>query len=570
MYDISIKNGNQTRYMHRGGIVQTAEKLPSATIQDEINAISSLSFSIYPNNPCYDCLFPFLTTVEVYNNKKQRVDFTGRVLKITPQLDSDGMYYKNVVCENRMAYLRDSIQPYTEERQYDGDDSRNGLQEFIDLILENHNAQVTNEKKIYRGNITVNPFATSDGVYKGLNYETTWEIIINKLIGSFGGEIDLREDNGILYLDYKPEIGTTRATTIELAKNVESASRDIDPTKIVTRVIPLGAKLKKEVIDEQGNVTEVETEERLNVKSVNDDKIYLEDTTAADLYGVIYGTAIFDDVTQAANLKIKGEQYLSDNNKINISDNVTALDLSLIELDIDDFMVFDKYPYKNPVLGIDDTLKVIKKTTNIIEPYASSFTLGNSTKLLSDAIFDYETKIKDIQNEASATKTEIKNSNTDVFNYIDKRASKIEQSTNQIKAEVERTTVSKTIYEEFATTVRNILQMNEDGIAMVFETINQSIATVNGRQETNYNNILKYIRFVDGNIILGEQGNEMTLTISNNRMSFKQNGAEVAYMSNNKLYIGNAEVKSGGTLQLGNFAFVPRSDGSLSFVKVGD
>lgn len=570
MYDVLIKNENVTQYAHRSETAQTNDKLSSAVIQDEINAISSLSFTIHPNNPCYSRLQPFSSLVEVFDAQKQKSAFKGRILKITPQLDTDGGFYKTVVCESRLAYLRDSIQPYTAKRQYDGDDTRNGLQEFVDLILANHNAQVTDDKKIYRGDVTVNPFKTSDGVYKGLNYETTWDVIKNKLIGSYGGEIDLREGaDGKLYLDYKEGIGTTRATIIEIAKNIESASREIDPTTIITRLIPLGAKQKATETDENGNAVEKETEERLTIESVNGGLKYIEDTTAVALYGVIYGTVIYDDVTQASNLKRKGEQYLVDNNKINISDTVTALDLSLIGLDIDGFDVFDKYPYKNSVLGIDDTLKIIKKTTNIIEPYASSFTLGNSTKLLSDALFDYDKDIKSIRDSASVIKTEIKNGNTDLHSYVDSRASSLEQTASKIKAEVEETILDVTNNGEFATMVKNILQMDKNGTAMIFETIKQSIETVDGKQQSNYGNILKYIRFVDGNIILGQEGNEMTLTISNNRMAFKQNGVEVAYMSDNKLYIGNAEVKSGGVFQIGNFAFVPRSDGSLSFLKVG-
>ena len=116
------------------------------------------------------------------------------MLQIIPQMDSKGVVSKEVVCEDRKGYLQDTIQPYTEEKQYSGDETRNGLQEFIDVILSNHNAQVEDEKKIYRGNVTVTTFESSEGVYKGLNYETTWNCIKDKLINSFGGQIQLREE----------------------------------------------------------------------------------------------------------------------------------------------------------------------------------------------------------------------------------------------------------------------------------------------------------------------------------------------------------------------------------------
>ena len=85
--------------------------------------------------------------------------------------------------------------------------------------------------------------------------------------------------------------------------------------------------------------------------------------------------------------------------------------------------------------------------------------------------------------------------------------------------------------------------------------------------EKQFNTINKYIRFVDGKIILGEMGNELTLTIQNDRLSFMQSNVEVAYFSDNKLYINQAEVLT--SLKIGKFEFVPGTNGSLSLRKKG-
>ena len=66
--------------------------------------------------------------------------------------------------------------------------------------------------------------------------------------------------------------------------------------------------------------------------------------------------------------------------------------------------------------------------------------------------------------------------------------------------------------------------------------------------------------------ILGEINNSLMLKISNDKISFLQNGIEVAYMTDNKLYITDGEFLN--SLQLGNFAFYPRSSGNLSFKKI--
>ena len=85
--------------------------------------------------------------------------------------------------------------------------------------------------------------------------------------------------------------------------------------------------------------------------------------------------------------------------------------------------------------------------------------------------------------------------------------------------------------------------------------------------EKQFDTINKYIRFVDGKIILGEMGNELTLTIQNDRLSFMQSNVEVAYFSDNKLYINKAEVLT--SLKIGKFEWVPGTDGSLSLRKRG-
>lgn len=72
----------------------------------------------------------------------------------------------------------------------------------------------------------------------------------------------------------------------------------------------------------------------------------------------------------------------------------------------------------------------------------------------------------------------------------------------------------------------------------------------------------RYIRFVDGNIILGEEGNQITLKIENDIMGFYEEGNQVAYLSDNKLYVTDAEIVN--RLALGRFAFFPRSNGNLT------
>ena len=105
-----------------------------------------------------------------------------------------------------------------------------------------------------------------------------------------------------------------------------------------------------------------------------------------------------------------------------------------------------------------------------------------------------------------------------------------------------------------------------DQIVMNFTTTTNSITATNDEVARIYNERIQYIRFENGDIVLGEQGNELTLRISNDRISFVQDNLEVAYFSDQKLYVTNGEFLT--SLNLGVFGFVPAQNGSLSFKKV--
>lgn len=104
-------------------------------------------------------------------------------------------------------------------------------------------------------------------------------------------------------------------------------------------------------------------------------------------------------------------------------------------------------------------------------------------------------------------------------------------------------------------------------IASASDDMQSKLDASNNVTNQKFGEISKHIRFVDGKIILGETGSELTLTVQNDRVSFQQSGNEVAYFSNNNLYIKRAEVLT--TLRIGNYEWAPRNDGGLALRKRG-
>jgi hypothetical protein len=128
--------------------------------------------------------------------------------------------------------------------------------------------------------------------------------------------------------------------------------------------------------------------------------------------------------------------------------------------------------------------------------------------------------------------------------------------------------VSESELETTAQTLSTQITQNAEAITLNFNNLTQEIKTVEGNAQSQFEEIEKYIRFEDGDIILGEVGNEITLRLENDRIRFLQTGAEVAYFSNNKLFVTDAEIL--GSLRIGKFAFLPRANGNTSLKKVVD
>lgn len=126
------------------------------------------------------------------------------------------------------------------------------------------------------------------------------------------------------------------------------------------------------------------------------------------------------------------------------------------------------------------------------------------------------------------------------------------------------TAESLRISEENTTQITNLVQQ-ASGFEMNFTTITNTITELNDQFYADKDERISYIRFEDGKIYLGKQAeadeDDFQMVISNEKISFLQNGVEVAYLSNNKLYITDAQIT--GSLRIGNYLIQQRTNGNL-------
>lgn len=405
MFIVTLENNGTVTEIH-GEI----EKLKSGKVVKGINSIDTFSFSLLPSNIGFNLIHDFMTLVKVYNTNKNRYEFYGRVLYSDTTMAESGLITKDVTCESYFGYMCDSQQIYVAEQNW----TVIGL---LRHIVNTHNSQVEAHKHFTIGEVTATD--PNDNIYCGIQRENTWDTIKKKLIDVLGGEIRFRVNGETIYLDYLVEIGTTRSTKISVSRNMKSIKQEKDPSAYITRLIPLGCKLSND------------SETRLDVATVNNGSIYIDDEQAIEIYGIHVGYVTWDDVTDANNLLSKGKAWLAENNKISIKYSITALDLSLLGLDVDDFEVHDYYPIENALIDVDDVARLIKKNVDVCEEIKSTIEFGENLKTLSDIQLEQaantSTAVANVEGNLEAKIVALDNKTTQKFTVTDQDIKSINQ-----------------------------------------------------------------------------------------------------------------------------------------------
>ena len=512
-------------------------KIFNPSVELELNKTGSFEFTIYPDHPYFGLVKKMKSIITIFQDDFRI--FRGRVLD-----DEVGWHNeKAIVCEGDMAFLLDSVlRPFS----FSGTPA-----EFLTYVLTLHNAQVDAEKQFQMGNVTVEGFVN----YEAADYITTKDTIDKELLEQFGGYLMTRFEDGVAYVDYLKEINLLSPQTIKFGKNLLDLKRIRKGADIATVVIPLGAKLK----DEDGK----DTNQRLTIESVNGGADFIQNDSAISQYGIIVKSVIFEDITDPAELKLKGEAYLSDSINQWETIELTAADLATVDKDITSFHLGTQVRAESKPHGLNQLFLVSKLSIKLLDPGANKMTLGKSIPAFSEAvkgISNSQGQILQVVEKSAQAASEA------VYNVEQNLQASIQVSAENIQSVVAETYSLKEDTEALVSSVSTEIEQTKNSVEIQFNQFSADIEAIVAGTDAEFEEIRKYIRFVDGQILLGEVGNELELQISNDRISFLQDGAEVAYFSNRKLYVTDTQILH--SLQLGNFAFMPRENGNLSFKKI--
>ena len=140
----------------------------------------------------------------------------------------------------------------------------------------------------------------------------------------------------------------------------------------------------------------------------------------------------------------------------------------------------------------------------------------------------------------------------------------------EIRSEVRRDYASADDVAQLSATVSTLAEQTESNFTWAVTKINEVIEDAAASQaltEEQLALIRTYMSFGEDGLTIGKSGNPLTFRVVNDRLAFYMNNTEVAYLSNNKLYVTQAEILA--KLQIGKFAYEPQSNGNLSVIYTG-
>lgn len=530
-------------------------KLFEPQLDLEVNKTGSFTFTIDSAHPHYDRLKKLKSIIRVYQDNY--LLFRGRILN-----DGQGWYNeKQVSCEGELAFLLDSIQrPY----DFQSGENHTTISELFTHFITNHNAQVDADKQFKVGNITV--VDENDYIVRAdSTYLNTWESIEKKLIDSFGGYLWVRHESDGNYIDYLSDFTTLSPQAIEFGKNLLSLTKTVKGENITTALIPLGAKITGEdgnETEQRVMITDLADETSGDIRKTND---YVYSISAVEQYGYIFKSQTWDDVTEATNLLRKAKTQLAGDINLSASIELSAADLAAVDSDIGAFHIGNYIKVKTTPHGIDSNFLVKKLSISLLNPASNKMTVGAEYETFTEQSNNINKNLGQITQDVEEIKNDYANITQDISQQI---SSEISQSSDEILTRVSEDYYLKSETDKLVSSVSTEVSQTKDEINIRFDQFNQDIGDLQAGTDAKFQDISKYIRFIDGKIILGVVGNELILQQQNDRISFIQSGSEVAYFSNNKLYVTDGEFLN--SMKLGKFAFLPRANGNLSFVKVVD
>lgn len=366
--------GEEEKLLYKPGL---GFPLEEPVLTREAGTAGSLQFRIYEEHEAYTKIHPLSTYFMVREGDEEI--FRGR------NIGSEENFYRmgDITCEGDLNFLCDSVmRPYTHTGSIDG---------FMEKLLENHNGQVEERKQFRLGIVTVKD--SNDRISRSdSGYTKSLEVLKDKLVDIYGGYLRTRKSDGIYYLDYIADYGEENRQKIRFGENLLDLTKYVEPSQIITALIPNGSEIEK-----NGEKS------LLGIGEVNEGTDYIFNEQAVQQYGWIFGQKTWKDVTKADNLLKKAREYLDTAAILPVTMQLKAVDLIHTGADIQSFQVGYWTEVVSESNGVNGWYMLTKIENNLADPEADVIVLGGSIDTLTSGYINGKKDTKQQMQQATGS-----------------------------------------------------------------------------------------------------------------------------------------------------------------------
>lgn len=335
----------------------------------DVNGNGSCSFVLQESNRCFSKVRRRKGIVTVHQDGVEI--FRGRVMDD----ETDTYKQKSVYAEGVRSFLNDSLAaPYT----FTGT-----AQQLLEKLIEEHNAQVDEDKRFALGVVTCERASEAINGLKNVAYWPTYQEIEEKILRVYGGYLKARYEGGALYLDWLQEYSGENTQQIRFGVNLLDIRDKNDAGEMFTILRPLGAS----EIGEDG-----EYAPPVSIASVNGGLDYIEDAEAVARYGRIWKAFTWGHITDPAELLKKAQEYLKTGAELRTL-TIQAIDMHLMDGSAQAIRIGDKVKIHVMPHGIDMIMPCSKMEIDLENPENTVYTFGEAPKALSDNVIMAEEEI---------------------------------------------------------------------------------------------------------------------------------------------------------------------------------
>lgn len=545
----------------------------------EVNTVGEASFSIFATHPYYGHLQKMRSIFEISQNGEPI--FRGRMVEDSKDFHN----IKTVDLEGVLGFFNDSIvRPFVFPDDFVETDgyseaitSGNVVKFFLSWLIDQHNAQVDEFQRFKLGEVTV--AANPNIIYReSADYLKTWEVLKTRLFeSSLGGYLCIRYEDDGNYIDYLADFELTNIQRITYGENLLDITLESDASETYTAVIPLGARMNEinTATDDESRLTIKEMPDRF-IDTENDlakygDYVYSQ--KGVEKYGWIFAPTsetTWEDITTPGNLMSAGLDYLTSTAlKLQSTTTIKAVDLHFSDDEVESFRIYRYIAVSSKPHEEESRHKLTRLEIDILNPQNTIITIGETVLSLTDITHDdnqaMSGKVAVIVKQSAEQSSDI----SEIQMMMAEQSTSIVSTCEAVILDALKSYVETSNFEEFRETVEAQLRIMADEIVMNFTTTTDRITDVDGDLQAKFSELSKYISYSDAGITIGSGDSAITLRLDNEAgIVFSKNGLPFGHWDGVDFHTGNIVVDVNERAQFGAFAFVPRTDGSLSFLKV--